>query len=101
MRTRKAVSLEDLLKGAIRSLKKKARVTQEEMADIWKGAVGSAASSHTKPVALRKTGLSVNVDSSGWLYELTTQKKEILRKLDGKIKGKKIKEIRFRIGEIE
>ena len=100
MKTRKPVAIEDLLKGAIKSLRLQNKLTQEEVAGIWQEAVGSRAASHTRPVGIKKTSLTVNVDDSGWLYELTIKKKEILEKLEGKFKGKDLKNIRFRIGEI-
>ena len=101
MKTRKPVALEDLLKGAIKNLRAQNKLTQEEVAAIWQDAVGVRAASHTRPVSIKKTNLTINVDDSGWLYELTIKKKEILEKLEGKFKGKDLKNIRFRIGEIK
>ena len=101
MRARKPVALGGLLKKALKNLRAKSRLTQEEMARVWQDAVGKKAASHTRTVSIRRAGLSVNVDDSGWLYELTIQKKEILKKLEGKLAGKKLKDIRFRIGEIK
>jgi predicted nucleic acid-binding Zn ribbon protein len=95
----KTRSIEDLLKKVLKDLKKKGRLTEEEMAAAWEGAAGSRAAKHTKPVSIRRSVLVVNVDGSPWLYELTTRKKDILAKLGGAIKHKKIKGIRFRIGE--
>jgi hypothetical protein len=40
------------------------------------------------------------MDDSSWLYELTIQKKEILKKLSTELKSKKIKDITFRIGDL-
>jgi hypothetical protein len=40
------------------------------------------------------------VDRSGWLYELATKKREILERLAARFGGKKLRDIRFRIGEI-
>jgi len=100
-RERVADSLKNLLKKTIKKLRPGARLTQEEMTAIWKGAAGDVAGKHTQPISFRKATLIVNVDDSGWLYELTTRKKEILGKLEGKLGEKKLKDIRFRIGEIE
>ncbi len=100
MRKGKAESLGSLLENVVSGLGKK-RLTQEKIRGAWKGALGKRAASHTLPVALRKGSLIVNVDSSAWLYELTMERREILKKLDSEIKGNKIKGIRFRIGEIK
>ena len=99
-RCRSASPLKGLIKGVIKAIKKKRPFTEEEFGEIWEAVVGKRAASHTKPVSLRKSVLKVNVDESAWLYELTLEKKEILRKLEERIKDKKIKGIRFRIGEI-
>lgn len=96
-----ASSLKQLLKKAIKTLRAKNRLTQEEIIKVWNDVIGAKAAAHTRPVSFRKTTLAVNMDDSGWLYELTIQKKEILKKLEGKFPGKKVKDIRFRIGEIK
>ena len=93
--------LQDVLKGLIRGLRAKEGFTKEEIQRKWKLAVGKRAALHTRPVSLRRAVLSVNVDRSSWLYELTVKKREILKKLEGRFKKKKIKDIRFRIGEIK
>jgi len=94
-------SIEDVVKGVIKDLTTRSGPSEEEVACLWKLAVGEAAAKHSKPVSLKKSLLTVNVDDSGWLYELSTQKKSIIKKLEDKFKGKKFKEIRFRIGEIK
>jgi len=91
--------LEDILKNVIEKMGKK-RPSEEEIGDAWVEAAGNAAARHSRPVGLKKSVLVVNVDGSGWLYELSTAKREILSKLDVSVKKKKIKDIRFRIGEI-
>lgn len=93
--------LEDLLKKVIKKIGPKGRFTEEEIARVWARAAGKKAAKHTRPVSLRKSVLLVNVDGSGWLYELTTKKREMLKKLAGGVAGKKIKEIRLRIGEVQ
>ena len=96
----KANPLEKLLKDAIKDLSGKERFGEEEIAGAWEAAVGAAAAKHSRPVSFKKATVTVNVDRSGWLYELTVQKKEILKKLEERLQGKKIKDIRLRIGEI-
>lgn len=89
--------IEDIVKKIIGRLGGEEKPKAEEIGARWEKAVGSAAVAHTKPVALKKATLIVNVDQSSWLYELTLRKKEILSRMD----GKKIRDIRFRIGEIK
>ena len=93
--------LQDALKDIISGLRQKGRPTQEEIADAWREAAGKRGATHSRPVSLKKPTLVVNVDGSSWLYELTTKKKEILQKLGKSLKEAKIKDIRFRIGEVK
>jgi predicted nucleic acid-binding Zn ribbon protein len=96
----KASPLENILKDVIKNLSRK-RPGEEEIGDAWAKAAGEAAARHSRPVSFRKSVLVVNVDGSSWLYELTTQKRGILATLERDLKGKKrVKDIRFRIGDI-
>lgn len=92
--------LDKMVKKIIEGLGGKGKLGQEEIMGAWEAAVGGAAAKHTRPVSFKKNTLIVNVDGSSWLYELTTKKKEILIKLEDGLAGKKVKEIRFRIGDI-
>ena len=93
-------TLKDLVKGVIKDLTGGGRLTEEEVNTAWSSAVGKRAARHTRPVSLKKSRLVVNVDGSGWLYELTLKKRDILKRLEGRLKDQKVKEIRFRIGEV-
>ena len=97
----KQKSIENIVKDVIKDLSGKGRVSEEEIGKAWEGAAGHRAALHTKPVSIKKSVLTINVDNSGWLYELTIKKRKLLDKLDGKIRGKQLKGLRFRIGEIK
>lgn len=88
-----------LVGKVIEGLSGKERVGEEEIERAWRKAAGPAAAKHSTPVSFKKASLIVNVASSSWLYELTVRKKAILKILEEELKGKKIKELRFRIGE--
>lgn len=90
-----------LVGKVIEALSGKERLGEEEIASAWRKAAGDAAAGHSRPVSFKKASLVVNVASSGWLYELTVRKKEIMKALEAGLKGKKIKELRFRIGDIK
>ena len=100
-KTKKAPPIGDLIGSVIKKLGAKTRFTEEEIKSAWEEAVGEAAARHTKPVSLRKAILLINVDNSGWLYELAIKKKKILKKLEESNSNKKIKDVRLRIGEIK
>ncbi|MDD5436193.1 MAG: DUF721 domain-containing protein [Candidatus Omnitrophica bacterium] len=92
--------IEKILKDVIKNLKSKKRVSEEDILKAWKEAAGEKAATHTKPVSIRRSVLTVNVDDSGWLYELAIKKAELVKKLEAGLGGKKIKGLRLRIGEI-
>jgi len=97
----KGKSFKAIIKTVIKALGPGGRISEEEMAGAWEEAVGAQAATHTRPVALRRGELIVNVDGSSWLYELTLRKREVLEKLASRLKGRKLKNIRFRIGELK
>ena len=97
----KQKSIKNIVKDVIKDLSGKGRVSAEEIGRAWEEAAGHKAAAHTKPILIKKSVLTVNVDNSGWLYELTIKKGKLLSKLDGKIRGKQLKGLRFRIGEIK
>jgi predicted nucleic acid-binding Zn ribbon protein len=97
---RKSSSIEEVIKDVIGKMRSSGP-SEEEVVVLWKEIVGEGAGRHSKPASLKKTFLTVNVDDSGWLYELSTRKKEIIKKMEGRLGGKKVKDIRFRIGEIK
>ena len=96
----KPKTIDSILKDVIKKLSGKNRITAEEMARVWEQAAGERAAAHTKPVSIKKSVLTINVDDSGWLYELTIKKKDLLKKMEGKTGSKQLKGLRFRIGEI-
>ena len=92
--------LEGVLKDIIGALGGKGKFTEEDLAGAWEVVVGEKAAAHSRPRALRGSRLVINVDDSSWLYELTVQKKDTLKKLAAELKSKKIKDITFRIGDL-
>lgn len=93
--------LEGVLKNIILSLCGKGKFTEEDLAAAWEAVVGEKAASHSRPRGFRGSRLVINVDDSSWLYELTIQKKEILKKLSSELKSGRLKDITFRIGEVK
>ena len=99
---KKDASLEGVLKRIIKKLGPGGNFTEEGVADAWRYAVGDAAAKHAAPASFRNGVLIVNVDSSGWLYDLTIRKGEILEKMCERLKAaRKIKQLRFRIGDVK
>ncbi len=93
--------LEDLVKSIISNFAVKDKLTEEEILSKWSLVVGEKAAKHSRPRAFTDSRLIVHVDDSSWLYELTTRKKYILNNLSSELKGKKLKDITFRIGDLK
>ena len=69
-------SIDDIVKDVIKDLSGKGRVSEEEIRRAWEEAAGKKAAKHTKPVLIKKSVLTINVDGSCWLYELTVKKSD-------------------------
>jgi predicted nucleic acid-binding Zn ribbon protein len=101
MVSEKGSAIGDVLKKTMKKLVSPSKPSEEAVRFLWGDAVGAAAAKHSNPVAIKRSELVVDVDGSSWLYELTLKKKTILKALDGKFGKKKIKNLRFRIGELK
>ena len=97
---KKAERIETIVKSLMEKLDKRSNPTSDEIEGIWKEIVGKKAFAHTKPALLKKKRLVINVDGSGWLYELTLRKDEFLAALKKRLGKDKINELQFRIGEL-
>ncbi len=93
-------SIKDITKKVIRNLTKENTTKKQRAERVWRKAAGKRFDKHTQPVSFRRKRLVVNVDSSGWLYELTMNKVEIIARLKKSLKDD-FKELRFRIGKID
>jgi len=76
-----------------------ARIRQLWVLPRWAEAVGPGIAEHTRPITVRKGTLVVNVDSSGWLTQLTMLQKDIVDRINQQAGATPIKNVRFRLGE--
>ena len=95
----KITPVADIVKAVFEKLEAGKTLTKEDVEERWKDIAGNAAR-HTRPVALRKSTLTVFVDSSAWMQEMTMRKRPILKQLKRAFGKDKISGIHFRIGEI-
>lgn len=97
---RKPEDIKDIVKNVIKKLETKVHGTKEEILRTWARAAGSKATQHSRPVAIRQKVLTIEVDSSTWLYALNLKKKSILEDMRKVLGRDKIEDIRFKMGEI-
>jgi predicted nucleic acid-binding Zn ribbon protein len=95
----KPAPLGDIVKSVFERLEAGKTLTKEDVEARWKEIAGNA-SRHTYPASLRKSTLTVLVDSSAWLQEMTMRKRILLKQLKTAFGKDKISGIHFRIGEI-
>jgi predicted nucleic acid-binding Zn ribbon protein len=113
MKKREAVQIKNVVESVIRKLEKRAsslaselkapgRWDEENALREWERAAGKKISLHTRASRIKDAVLIVNVDSSNWLFELQTKHKaRILKKLKKNTRLPEIKDIKFRLGDIE
>lgn len=89
----------DILKDVFAKLDSKKVLFKEDIESFWREIVGEEAFKHSRPLAIRKEVLTVQVDSSGWMQELVMRKRNILKGLKRRLGKDKISEIHFKIGE--
>ncbi len=97
---RKPEDIGHIISQVIKKLDTKTHGQKEKITQAWQNAIEPKAISHTRPIAIKKNILTVEVDSSTWLYFLSLKKKNILENMKKTIGKNKIEDIRFRMGEI-
>ena len=91
--------ISDIIKSVFAEFENKKNISKEDIEVFWKDIVGDNGFKHSRPLAIRKEILTVQVDSSGWMQELSMRKRNILKGLKRRLGKDKISEIHFRIGE--
>lgn len=99
-REQQVEGIKGILNKVIGGIEKQTRGKKEKILSVWQGIVGKDASSHSRPVSIKRDVLTVEVDSSAWLYSLNLKKKSILKDINSRLGEEKIEDIRFRMGEI-
>ena len=90
----------DIVRSVFERLEREKTLTREDVEGRWREIAGVAASRHTRPASLRRSILTVFVDSSSWMQEMTIRKRLILKQLKRAFGKDKISGIHFRIGEV-
>ncbi len=72
---------------------------QERIQQAWDTVIDKKIKGHSKIEGFAEGVLLVCVDSSAWLYQLTVEKEDLLRKMKKEIP--QIQSIRFKIGKVK
>jgi len=89
-----------ILNATLRKLGLEKRIKECAILSFWNDAVGESIALHTKPLKVYDGRMTVLVESPSWTQELTFLKSGIMERLNSTIGKKVIKDIYFKIGEI-
>ncbi len=78
-----------------------AKLHEYRIFGIWDKAVGAGIARHARPSAIRGGKLTVIVDSSAWMQQLSLLKPEIVGKLNARLGENAVNGLTLRLGEIE
>ena len=95
----KATPIGEVIKSVFAQLEGEKNLTKEDIESHWKELVGKVGFEHSRPLTIRKTVLTVRVDTSAWLQEFVMKKRQLLKGLKRALGKDRISEIHFRIGE--
>lgn len=98
--TKRPEYIKDIVDKVINRLEKKGPGKKEKILIAWQKIAGPKAASHSRPVGIKRKVLTIEVDSSTWIYSLSLNKREALKNLQKELKEEGIKDIRFRAGDI-
>ena len=95
---RRTPTIGEVLKEVLRSRGLGNASELSGLSSKWAAAVGEKVASHAGPEGLRGGTLTVVVDSSAWMNQLSMLSPEIIRKVNEALGGGKVEELRFRLG---
>jgi len=99
-RTGHTEDIKGILRKIVKKIEEQGPGKKEKISQAWEKAAGERAILHSRPVSLTRKILTVEVDSSTWLYSLSLKKRFILRDIKKELEQYKIEDIRFRMGNI-
>jgi hypothetical protein len=78
-----------------------AKLKEYRVFSLWQKAVGPGIARHTQPASIRGKRLTVVVDSSAWMQQLSLLKPEILSRVNDRLGPDGIESITLKLGELE
>jgi hypothetical protein len=78
-----------------------AKLKEYRVFSLWQKAVGPGIARHAQPAAIRSKRLTVMVDSSAWMQQLSLLKPEIVSRVNDRLGLDGIESITLKLGELE
>ncbi len=93
-------SFSSILDAVAQRLGLSARLVEQRIARDWVDIVGEQIAVHTRPEQIRGRRLSVLVDHSVWMQQLSFLKPDLLRRIRVHTGGEAVQDLLFRIGDL-
>jgi predicted nucleic acid-binding Zn ribbon protein len=91
-------TLSEIIPSAMAQIGLAQRFRESVLQDHWREVMGEFVAAHTRPAGIGRNVLTVEVDHSGWLHEMTLfHKKAMLHNLHKRFADLGIKDIKFRL----
>ncbi len=98
--SKKIERLSSLLNKTLASHGLTTRLKEYRVVGRWEKIVGKVIARHAQPSSLRGKKLSVAVDSSAWMQQLSLLKPDLIEKLNHGLGAGSIQDITFKMGNI-
>lgn len=76
------------------------RMKEYRVFSVWEQAVGGVIARHAQPATIRGKKLTVIVDSSAWMQQLSLLRPELAEKLNRELGATAVEQITLRLGEV-
>ncbi|MFH1798580.1 MAG: DUF721 domain-containing protein [Candidatus Omnitrophota bacterium] len=97
---RRGMHVRGIVTGLLQKIEKSSQGKGRAVSSAWIMAAGKEAGGHSRAVNFKKGVLTVIVENSAWMYQLTFEKKKIIEEFNKNYTGRgKAAEIRFRQGD--
>ena len=101
MPSRKVEKLSSTIEKILRDRGWGAKLKEYRIYGIWEKAVGKGIARHARPAGMRGKKLTVMVDSSAWMQQLSLLKPEIMGKVNQHLREDAVESITLKLGEFE
>jgi predicted nucleic acid-binding Zn ribbon protein len=98
---RKVEQLSTTIEKLLASRGLASRLKEYRVFGLWGRAVGKVIAQHAQPSMVRGKKLTVTVDSSAWMQQLSLLKPEIIEKLNGVMGAGTVESITLKLGELD
>ena len=101
MPSRKVEKLSSTIEKILRDRGWGGKLKEYRIYGIWEKAVGKGIARHARPAGMRGKKLTVLVDSSAWMQQLSMLKPEIMGKVNQHLREDAVESITLKLGEFE